>query len=127
MSAQIASALRPVAEPDPHSEDGWQLTPDGKVIQRVPAHEMRFLVHWNAEVYTDYADLKKSLDHTDDLSVARLVDIFFEDLRARGVKAQVPTDPLHDRDFIQLLTQTYDVGTPRIYPPEAPGPLALSA
>ena len=112
---------------DPDSEDGWQLTTDGKVIQRVPAHEMRFLVHWNAEIYVDYADLKKSLDHSDDLSVERVVDIFFQDLRARGIQAATPSDPLHDREFIQLLTRTYDVGTPRIYPAEAPGPTALPA
>ena len=107
---------------DPDVSDGWQITTDGDVIQRIPADEMRFLVHWNAEVYEDMADLKRSMDHTDDLTHDRVFEMFVDDLRARGETFEVPSDPLHDSEFIRLLTRVYDVGTPRIYPAEAPGP-----
>ncbi len=107
---------------DPSSPDGWQITTDGAVIQRVPAAEVRFLVHWNAEVYSDMAELKRAMDHTDDLDHERVFDTFLKDLRGRGLSFAVPSDPLHDREFIRLLTTVYDPGIPTIYPAEAPGP-----
>ncbi|HSB97133.1 MAG TPA: hypothetical protein VLC91_11830 [Spongiibacteraceae bacterium] len=112
---------------DPDVADGWQITTDGKVIQRIPAQETRFLVHWSADVYEDFAELKKNMDHSDDLTHEQVFDTFVKDMRARGLKFDVPSDPLHDGDFIKLLNQTYDVGTPRIYPPEAPGPQQMQA
>jgi hypothetical protein len=120
-------ALNSLFGADPARDDGWQITTDGAVIQRVPAAEMRFLVHWNAEVYADYDELKKTMDGTDDLTVERVFDIFAADLRARGVGFSLPSDPVHDRDFITLLNGVYDVGTPRLYPAEAPGPHRLAA
>jgi hypothetical protein len=107
---------------DPESRDGWQITTGGKVIQKVPASETRFLVHWGAEIYADYDELKKVMDHTDDLTHERVFDTFIADLRARGHSFDVPSDPLRDREFIKLLTRVYDLGRPRIYPVEAPGP-----
>jgi len=107
---------------DPEVADGWQLTTDGYVIQRLPADETRFLVHWGAEVYRDYAELKKVMDHNDDLSHDKVFEIFVKDLRERGVPFEMPSDPLHDRDFVRVLSATYDLGAPRFYPAEAPGP-----
>jgi hypothetical protein len=112
---------------DPSVPDGWQITTDNKVIQRVPSEEVRFLVHWSADVYEDYAELKQNMDHTDDLTHDQVFDTFIKDLRSRGLKFDVPSDPLNDVDFINLLSGTYDVGTPRIYPAEAPGPHEVQA
>lgn len=112
---------------DPEVSDGWQITTDGKVIQRIPAKETRFLVHWSADVYEDFAELKKTMDHSDDLDHEKVFDIFIQDLRARGISFPMPSEPLNDPDFVHLLAQTYDVGTPHIYPPEAPGPHQLQA
>jgi hypothetical protein len=107
---------------DPAVADGWQITTDGNVIQHIPASEMRFLVHWGAEVYQDYDELKKVMDRSDDLTHEQVFDIFIQDMRARGLTFDMPSDPLHDRDFVRLLSTTYDLGTPRFYPSEAPGP-----
>lgn len=120
-------AFHSLLSADPEVADGWQVTTDGVVIQRIPAKEMRFLVHWSAEIYQDLADLTRSMDHTDDLSHDRIFDTFIADLRARGVTFEPPSDPLRDREFVKLLTRTYDLGTPAIYPDEAPGPQALAA
>ena len=49
------------------------------------------------------------------------------DLKARGIRFAVPTDPIHDRAFVKTLTGVYDIGTPTIYPAEAPGPQAAAA
>jgi hypothetical protein len=58
----------------------------------------------------------------DDLTHDQVFDMFVADMRARGVTFAMPTDPMSDREFIKVLTATYDCGTPSIYPKEAPGP-----
>jgi hypothetical protein len=103
---------------DPEVADGWQITTDGKVIQRIPAEEFRFLVHWGADIFMDYEELKVSLDHSDDLSHEQVFDTFIKDMRGRGETFSLPSDPLADPQFIQLLTRVYDPGTPAIFPPE---------
>ncbi|HLG87014.1 MAG TPA: hypothetical protein VKZ79_07440 [Alphaproteobacteria bacterium] len=107
---------------DPDVSDGWRILTGGETIQRVPAAEMRFLVHWSAEVYADLKELSLVMDQTDDLTLQRIFDIFERDLKARGMRFVLPADPLHDRDFIKTLTGAYDIGTPTTYPAEAPGP-----
>ena len=88
------------------------------MIQRIPAEEMRFLVHWGAQVYRDDEELRVAQDHTDDLTHERVFDIFAADLRARGETFELPSDPLTDKAFVRLLNRVYDLGTPGIMPPE---------
>ena len=107
---------------DPDSSDGWQITTGRKVIQKIPAHELRAMVHWRAEIYMDLEELKQVVDHTDDLTHDFVIDTFLKDLRSRGHAIAVPSDPLNDRDFMHLLTEVYDPGMPHIYPAEAPCP-----
>jgi len=40
-------------------------------------------VHWSADVYEDFAELKKTMDHSDDLTHDKVFDIFIQDMRAR--------------------------------------------
>lgn len=107
---------------DPASGSDWQITTDGKVIQQLPADEVRFLVHWSSEVYSDLDEMKKVMDHTDDLTHDKVFDLFMDDMKARGVEFDTPANPLRDEAFIRKLTATYDSGSPRTYPEEAPGP-----
>lgn len=106
---------------DPAS-DGWVITTDGRVIDHVADAETRFLLHWSGDVFMDRAEMKMVLEHTDDLTHDRVFDTFIADLRGLGVAFEIPTDPLHDPAFIRLLSATYDLGEPAIYPAEAPGP-----
>lgn len=96
----------------------WQVVTGNRVIQQVPAEEMRFLVHWGAQIYLDYEELKVSLDHTDDISIEQAVGILLSDLRERGHAIADPSEPLTDRAFVRLLSQVYDLGTPAHVPPE---------
>jgi hypothetical protein len=112
---------------DPDRADGWQITTNGKAIQKIPPEETRFLVHWSAEIYMDLDELKVVMDGSDDLTHEQVFDMFIMDLRGRGLTFTVPSDPLTDTGFIRLLNQTYDIGTPRIYPVEAPGPQRAAA
>jgi hypothetical protein len=91
------------------ADDSWVVTTDGEVVRRYRPEQIRFLVHWNAEVYADMDEVRKVMDHTDDLTHERVVDTLLADMRARGVEVATPSDPLHDVEFIQALTHTYDV------------------
>jgi hypothetical protein len=106
--------------------DAWQLTTKGKVIQRIPAEEMRLLIHWSADIFMDYQELKISLDQSDDLSHDQVFDIFISDLKSRGESFATPSNPLADPDFVRLLSRVYDPGIPSIYPPE-PDETAVAA
>jgi len=104
---------------DPDDPDRWQIRTSDDVIARYATDDLRLLVHWDAELYTDMDDLRRHVEHTDDLTPDRVFGIFARDLRARGVDFEMPSDPMHDPAFIGLLAAQYDVG-PGSYPTEAP-------
>jgi hypothetical protein len=104
---------------DPEDPERWQIQSGDAVIARYTTDQLRLLVHWDAELYSDLGDLKRHVDHLDDLTPDRAFEIFVDDLRARGAGFEVPSDPMHDRGFIELLAKTYDVG-PSCYPADAP-------
>jgi hypothetical protein len=109
---------------DPNDPDCWQIVNGDEVIQSIPAEEFRLLLHWGADIFMDYEELKTTLDHSDDIGHEQVFDMLIADLRARGVTFEVPTDPLHDPRFVSLLTSVYDPGTPAIFPPEPEEALA---
>lgn len=110
------------------SQDHWVVKTGDKEIARYHTDELRFLVHWSAEVFEDYAELKKNMDHSDDLTFDRVFDTLIKDVRAKGIQIETPTNPLADPVFIRTLNAAYDVGRPVIYPPEAPlSPLRMVA
>ena len=104
---------------DPEDPGRWRVRTGEHVIARYATDQLRLLVHWDGELYTDLPDLKKHVDHLDDLTQDRVFEIFVEDLRSKDVRFEIPSDPIRDRGFIALLAQTYDVG-PSSYPAEAP-------
>jgi hypothetical protein len=105
---------------DPSDRDNWRLTNGDEVIQNVHTDELRFLVHWSGEVFEDFAELKKNMDGSDDLTFDQVFDTFLKDMRARGIAVETPSDPLRDPQFIRALMAAYDFGTPVSYPVEAP-------
>jgi hypothetical protein len=109
----IGSLIRPVAG----SAADWEIVTGEKVIQHIPEQQFRFLIHWGADVFKDYSELKVALDHSDDLNTNIVFDIFVSDLKAQGVAFTMPSDPLHDIEFMQLLNKVYDTGSPSIFPP----------
>ncbi len=89
--------------------DDWAITTDGEVVRTYRPEEIRLLVHWNAEVYADMDEVRKVMDHTDDLTHDRVIDTLLADLRSKGVDVAEPSDPLHDVEFIQALMGTYTI------------------
>ena len=109
-----------VFQGDPTSRDHWLLKTDDTVIARHHTDELRFLVHWSAEVFEDFTELKKNMDHSDDLTHERVFDTLIKDVRSRGIDIKTPSDPLRDPAFIRTLNAAYDIGAPKFYPEEAP-------
>lgn len=107
---------------DPDVADGWQITTDGQVIERISGDELRLMVHWGANVYADMDEMRLVFEHRNDLTHEQVCDMLCADLKARGIAFVMPSDFLEDRDFIRVLTAAYDTGRPSIYPREAPGP-----
>ena len=85
------------------------VTTDGSVIKRYRPEQIRFLVHWSSEVYSDMTEVKKVMDHTDDLTIEEACGRLLADMRSKGVKIAEPSDPLHDDDFVHALMSTYTI------------------
>ena len=89
--------------------DDWVITTDGDVIRRYQPGEMRLLVHWSAEVYSDMDDVKRSMDNSDDLTHEQACARLLADMRSKGVEVDEPSDPMHDEAFIRALISTYTI------------------
>ncbi|GAB3272620.1 hypothetical protein [Parahaliea aestuarii] len=109
---------------DPRDPSGWQIETFGEVNQRIPAQEMRFLVHWGARLFRDMDELRTTYDHSDDIHAEMALNMLIDDMHKRGVSFDEPSDPMHDRKFIALLSQVYDIGGPANIPADATGEAA---
>ena len=89
--------------------DHWAITTDGTTIRTYQPEEIRLLVHWSSEVYADMDELRKVMDHTDDLTHERAIGMLLDDMRRRGVRVAEPSEPFHDDAFIQALIHTYTI------------------
>ncbi|MCP3733527.1 hypothetical protein M9979_01330 [Sphingomonas sp. RP10(2022)] len=105
---------------DPGNRDQWVLRNGDQVIARHHTDELRFLVHWSAEVFEDFAELKKNMDGSDNLTHDQVFDTLIKDVRSKGIEIATPSDPFRDPVFIKTLNAAYDFGGPTTYPQEAP-------
>ena len=115
-------AINSTISADPETSEGWRIMTDDKIVAKIPANEFRLLFHWGATVYSDLGELKQAYDHSDDITVDMAFNIFISDLRARGEIFDMPTDPVRDTNFINLLTRVYDIGTPKNVPEDPVAP-----
>lgn len=103
---------------DPDSSDGWLLKTGEKLLRKVAHQDMRYLFHWSCEVFSDQADLQRRVDHADDITPDRALDMLIADMRDRGARFEVPADPMIDGAFIELVGRTYSI-LPASYPVDA--------
>jgi hypothetical protein len=89
--------------------DEWFISTDDVRVHTYGARDLRFLVHWSAEVYSDMTEVKKVMDHTDDLTIEEACGRLLADMRSKGVKITEPSDPLHDDHFVHALMSTYTI------------------
>ena len=65
---------------DPGDRDHWLLKTGDEVIARHHTDQLRFLVHWSAEVFADFDELKKNMESSDDLTIEKAIDIMVDDI-----------------------------------------------
>ncbi len=113
----------------PGDRDGWLVKTGDRVIERYHTDELRFLVHWSAEVFSDFGELKRNMDGSDDLTHEQAIMMLIDDVRSRGFPIEMPTDPLNDPVFIRAINAAYDFGGPAEYPEgtSVDAPLATAA
>ncbi len=78
---------------DPADRNQWLLKNGEDVIARHHTDELRFLVHWSAEVFSDYDELKKNMDGSDDITIERAIGMMVDDLKGKGITLDVPGNP----------------------------------
>nr|WP_237727080.1 hypothetical protein [Rhodococcus jostii] len=100
-------------------DDQWVIRNADEEIARYHDSEMRFLFHYGAYVFEDLADAKRYFEHTDDLTLDTALRMLSDDLRRRGVQFDESSHPMHDSEFVKILTRTYDMA-PGSYPADAP-------
>jgi len=90
------------------SGDGaWTITSGGGAPQPVHHRDVRISILWKALTFVDDADARRFDDHEDDLDVATIVRLLRDDLQARGVEVDEPTDPFTDPAWSRTLAGTY--------------------
>lgn len=90
-------------------DDRWHMRTDDDVIRTYEPGDIRFLVHWSAELYADRDELRKSLDHSDDLTIDGVLDRLVDTMATAGHRVDIPADPLKDPVFIAELATFYNI------------------
>jgi hypothetical protein len=99
------------------SSDGcWEMREGGVVLQRFAPEVMRLSILWKAYVFRDEAEQAAFDEHTDDLTLDIILDVFADDLRARGIDMPKSARPLADRALRDLLLTTYPPAAERYFP-----------
>ncbi len=94
--------------------DAWAIVEAGDDLAQLTWDQLRISVSWKARAFRDAEEEARYLDHSADLDIEQVVARFCADLEARGVAFTIPSDPLADPDFTDLLSSTYLV-TPTVF------------
>lgn len=89
------------------SGEGWQIRHDGRAIASYAPDEVRISLVWKGYVFKDEVHLASFEDSAYDLDLDQVVELFREDLSARGLPSHRPADPLGDAEWRMLLEQAY--------------------
>jgi len=94
-------------------ESGWDVhDADGSTRAHFTDDQVRITVSWKADVFAD-ADEEARHDRGDNaLTLDTVVEVFQQDLAARGVQVHEPDDPLADQVWIATLASTYQDPAP---------------
>jgi hypothetical protein len=89
------------------SDDAWEVIERGDLRARYEFDDVRVSVSWKAQVFADATQQALYHSHEDDLTLDQAVEMLLADLAAKGTTVKRPDEPLHDREFVDLLTTTY--------------------
>jgi hypothetical protein len=97
----------------------WSIRNGDKEIRRFGEADMRMLIHYTSLLFDDLEDVRRYQDRTDDLTREKVFGMLIDDMRAKGVAVEEPSDPMNDTAFVARLTEFYKMAPSR-YPAEAP-------
>ena len=89
---------------EPGEPAPWTIVDAGRTLARHPDRDVRVSVSWKAEVFVDAAAARVRDDHTDDLTLDRVLETFRADLGERGALPSGANDLLSDPDFTTAIT-----------------------
>lgn len=95
-------------------DGGWSITNGDSELARFSEEEIRISVSWKAQVFQNEAQQRAVDEHVNDLTLEQVWELFADDLETRGVPFALPEDPLHDVEFMKVLSETYH-RTPTVY------------
>jgi hypothetical protein len=93
----------------------WEVRDGDRVLGRWPESRLRVSLSWKALVFRDAEEARSFDEHTDDLSVAAVLETLTADLTARGVEVPACREPLRDQAFVAAASRAYHA-SPRVYP-----------
>ena len=110
------------------SPDGfWEMREAGALLRRFAPEAIRLSILWKAYVFKDEAEQAAFDEHTDDVTLDIILDIFADDLRARRVDMPSSANPLEDRGLRDLLLATYPPAAERYFPDARREPMTIGA
>ncbi len=96
-------------------DGGWDVCDaDGTEVAHFDDAEVRITISWKADVFADEGEASCADAGDDSLELERVVAVFADDLRSRGIDAGSPADPLRDETWIRALASTYRDAAPVI-------------
>jgi hypothetical protein len=90
----------------PIGDDGWEIRDDRRVAARLDRTALRMSLLWKARVFRDEVHRASFEDNALDLTPDLIAEVFLENLTARGVAFEQPSDPL-DQGWQDFLARTY--------------------
>jgi hypothetical protein len=85
----------------------WQIVDDTGVQATWAPETVRYSLVWKALAFKDEAAAAVYDNHSDDLTLDLVWQVFADDLREQGSKLKVPKDPMGDRAFRAELMTAY--------------------
>jgi hypothetical protein len=86
--------------------NNWEMHDRGNVETFTP-EQARVSILWKAYAFPNQAAADEYQNHANDLDHKMAADIFASDLRQRGIRFHLPTDPVADPEWKALIQKTY--------------------
>ncbi|MFT7687099.1 MAG: hypothetical protein ACI9FB_002451 [Candidatus Azotimanducaceae bacterium] len=88
-------------------DERWLVTLGDKVLYDFAYSEVRISILWKAFCFKDQAEAQSYDDHSHDLSVTQVVDLFTADLKKKQISVKVPDDLYTDTGWKAVIKSEY--------------------
>jgi len=85
----------------------WRVEDEGKSVADLDFGKVRLSVLWKGYCFKNEAEAEAYDDHSNDLNKDLIIDIFCEDLSARGINVSRPEDFWRDEAWKDVITRVY--------------------